>query len=1051
MLKTDRSFFRKTKKNALVKQVREQYLRNDISCQSQLCNSKICNNAITTGASLSSDAAYYLIPDSSVVNRYLEILEHEELLNIIFTQTVATGLQLLEKARTYRTLRQIVADSRRNCILFHNEYFSKTFVQRLPGESIPTREWRAICATADWYGEHLNFQVPILILSEKFGPSDYTGTMNGDQVKVCNTEEFLQTYWPDHQVLRELFVSLKDIILEEKEFSIKIQSNPKGQETVAGASRFMEYKSNEEIEAGVKSNVFLKGMLRVNANNRMNAYVESSTNLASNIMIVGETNRNRAISGDIVAVELLPESEWSNPSDSIQHVDENDGSSAEPTATKAKSGHERPTGRVVGVITRNWRSYVATVQIDAADQSGSYHLVVPLDPVIPKIRICHHNIRSIQNDRIVVRIDSWQTTSQYPNGHYVRSLGPIHQLDTEISAILVEHNISVSQSSSAFSAASLKEMPINTKENPWRPTQEEIRERRDIRFTHTVFSIDPPGCQDIDDAMSVQELSNGDIEVGVHIADVSSFVLENSATDLEARARGTTVYLADRRFDMLPQILSEQVCSLRENVDRFAVSVFWIMDSEFNIKATSFGKTVIRSAREMAYEQAQALLDGKRNVPGIDRNKEELFRGCIKKLANIFRKIRARRFADGALELESTEVKFKFSEGDGIADILPKEPLEVHKIVEEAMILANNSVAKKIFSTFKHSAMLRRHPPPVESHFRLLKKAAETRGLKIDTSSNATLAISLQVAQKNQQDKDFIIMLKTMATMAMQEAGYISSGSYDITDFYHFGLALDFYTHFTSPIRRYADLVVHRQLLASLATTKTNFPHNSVVDSNSRLNEVAIHLNSKSREAKFASKDSVELFQSLYVMQKSKAGPILEKGIISEIRDNGFFVFVPRFGIKGPVYLKDKEGRNIVPQSLISGLPSDDSTYLPRCNVDSDSTRISVDIVDSSKTIHFNIFDHVQVCLKLHESRAHRHTVYMTLVGLLSNHQDKPVRKLNDQELMSAIIDGEKKGQITHEPAISKDSNEAQFQQTTNSVYDLLESFHNLSTVELRN
>ncbi|ORX87083.1 RNB-domain-containing protein [Basidiobolus meristosporus CBS 931.73] len=986
MLKTDRSFFRKTKKNALV------------------------------------------------VNRYLEILEHEELLNIIFTQTVATGLQLVEKARTYRTLRQIIADSRRNCVLFYNEYLSQTYVQRLPGESIPAREWRAICSTADWYSSHLKSQVPILILSEKFGPEDYTGTMDEAQVKVCNVEQFLETHWPNHQALHDLFLSLKDIVLEEKELSIRIQSCLNGKESTSSGSsgaRYVEYKSSEEIEAGVKSNVLFKGMLRISNGNRQNAYVENSSSFPNGIMIVGETDRNRAIPGDIVAVELLPESEWTHPSDSIYRIDESSTPDAGLAPQRGKSGLKRPTGRVVGVITRNWRSYVATVQIDAVDQGGSFHLVVPLDPVIPKIRIRHHNIRSIQNDRIVVRIDSWETTSQYPNGHYVRSLGPIHQLDTEISAILVEHNISVSQSSSAFSAASLKEMPINTKESPWKPTQEEIRSRRDIRFTHTVFSIDPPGCQDIDDALSVQELPNGDFEVGVHIADVSSFVLENSATDLEARARGTTVYLADRRFDMLPQVLSEQVCSLRENVDRFAVSVFWILDSKYNIKATSFGQTVIRSAREMAYEQAQALLDGKRNVPGIDRSKEELFRKCIKRLASIFREIRARRFADGALELESTE------------------PLEVHKIVEEAMILANTSVAKKIFSTFKHSAMLRRHPSPVESHFRQLKQAAETRGLKINTSSNATLAISLQLAQKNQQDKDFVVMLKTMATMAMQEAGYISSGSYDVADFYHFGLALEFYTHFTSPIRRYADLVVHRQLLATLASPKTALPHHSVVESNSKLSEIATHLNSKSREAKFASKDSIELFQSLYVMQKSKNGPILEKGIISEIRDNGFFVFVPRFGIKGPVYLKDKDGHNIVPQSLISGRPSDDSTYLPRCSVDSDATRITVTILDSSKTIEFNVFDHVQVSLKLHESRAHRHTVYMTLIGLLSNHQEaKPIQALNDKELMSAIKEGEKKSQANVEPA--KDPDSRPFQQSSRSMYELLERFHDLSIVELR-
>lgn len=321
----------------------------------------------------------------------------------------------------------------------------------------------------------------------------------------------------------------------------------------------------------MKSERFFQGIMKVRANHRDQAFIRGDSNIGE-IVIVGSEHRNRAVHGDMVVVELLNKSSWVAPSTHISY-DPQEIHAAGDEEDESSSTHRfkeiKPTGRVVGVISRNWQPYVATLQEGSEKDSGSFHLVLPLNPVIPKIRIRHHDAKALANQRIVVRIDSWPIHSHYPNGHYVRSIGPAHELDTEISAILIEHGISVSQTTQGFSEGSLKEMPINTPENPWRPDPAELKSRRDLRSL-TIFSIDPPNCQDIDDAISIRDIGNGQVEFGVHIADVSYFVHENSLTDLEARARGTTVYLSDRRFDMLPKVLSEQLCSLRHHVDRYA-------------------------------------------------------------------------------------------------------------------------------------------------------------------------------------------------------------------------------------------------------------------------------------------------------------------------------------------------------------------------------------------------------------------------------------------------------------------------------------------------
>ncbi|RCH78425.1 DIS3 mitotic control, partial [Rhizopus stolonifer] len=341
---------------------------------------------------------------------------------------------------------------------------------------------------------------------------------------------------------------------------------------------------------------------------------------------------------------------------------------------------------------------------------------------------------------------------------------------------------------------------------------------------------------------------------------------------------GTTVYLADRRFDMLPSVLSERVCSLRHKVDRYAVSVIWTMDKNHNVIDTWFGRTIIKSSCEMEYEQAQQLLDGKQTATGLDSSLCKKLKPSLIKLAQVLRVIRKRRLAKGALELEGSEVKFKITDKHQITDInilflivhshhcdYIDTIMEIHGLVAEAMILANASVGKRIYDGFKDTAILRHHPPPSAKQFERLVKAAKSRGFSVDFSSNKALSKSLEEITHGCKDNiEIARLLKTMATIAMNEAGYISSGHYPVNEYYHYGLALEFYTHFTSPIRRYADIIAHRQLLMCVqdpTTVKDAQERGSVMFKDRTISDICDNLNHKSRESKFAQRDSTELFQ----------------------------------------------------------------------------------------------------------------------------------------------------------------------------------------------
>lgn len=951
MIKTNKLLRLKTKTGRLLDVVREHYLRKDVPCHSEVC--AVCEQG--NGTLLSSSLTHYVVPDCKVSRLFLEIFESPEIQGVIFFETVVNYVQHQGGRKLHSQLKNIVNDNRQQSIIFSNEFCDGAYVPREPGEPLEEWQWRCIYTGAVWYQNHLNQAMPIVILTEDQQIVENYGNKSVG-VFVMGTEDYLTNFYSTCQSILELYYSLAAL-------------NNDANESVSEAStkEYEEYLPAEVLEAGIKAGRFLQGCLNVNKHCAQDeAFVQKSGNgisnskdsLDSDVLITGVVNRNRAVHGDIVVVELFSKSQWKGRSLAIRSKDEGADESRDDQSDVM------PTGRVVGVVQRNWRDYVASFaeneETQGVRKQAGKVVVVPWDYRIPKIRISTRQVDSLRDHRIVVRIDFWEVESMYPSGHFVRSLGPIGDLETEIQALMVEHTLAAP----SFTEAQLKELPTNTPESPWVMSEMEIEKRRDLRKSHLIFSIDPKGCEDVDDTLSVRTMKRGQIELGVHIADVSHFVRPGSLTDAEAKARSTTVYLADRRFDMLPEVLSADLCSLIGGVDRYAVSVLWVLDSEYNVVKTWFGRTVIRSSYKLFYEAAQAIADGEtgdedliEDIPElqeVDRKEASKrlpeIRKTVTKLMDIARVIKTRRTIHGALELEGVEVQVQLGDKKDIKNLIPKKPLEIHETVAECMIFANHWVAKKIAEAFPSAALLRHHPLPRKQHFSNLIHCAASKGFSIDTSSNKSLADSLDECI-DPQDPNFNKLVRSLATQAMSNALYFSTGSLSPENFFHYGLALDHYTHFTSPIRRYADVIVHRLLMAAVENDSNN-----QLPNNKELHETCHHINIKHRAAQNAQKESVDLFQCLFFQDLSEDDERRNcDAVIFKLRANGFLVFVPRYGLKGPVYLKDKMGQ------VVTSRITKDSVFFGPGSLSRHEFHITVK--NAAGSFDFRLFDHVQVCL----------------------------------------------------------------------------------------
>lgn len=443
----------------------------------------------------------------------------------------------------------------------------------------------------------------------------------------------------------------------------------------------------------------------------------------------------------------------------------------------------------------------------------------------------------------------------------------------------------------------------------WKITEDIVAQRTDLRHI-PVVSIDPPGCKDIDDALHCVRLPNGRLQAGVHIAgmtgelvyvcvidnafsiyrtDVTYFVHPDSAIDKEAAHRSTSTYLVERRLDMLPGLLTTQLCSLRSKEDHLAFSVIWEMDDDANIYDVQFFKSAIHSVASLTYDEAQVMLDTPTPTDEVNNS--------VNLLNKLARTLRQSRIDKGALTLASPEVRFKLdSETQNPTDVAMYALKESNALVEEWMLLANITVSKQILKAYPTLGVLRRHQPPSREQFAPLVSSALAVGVDLDISSSKTLADSLDRAVRP-EDPYFNKLLRILSTRCMMPAQYFCSGEIPKDQWHHYGLAAPVYTHFTSPIRRYADVLVHRLLSASINV----IPLPAANADRSKQQELCTHMNRRHRAAQYAQRGSVSMNTLTYFRTR----PSQEAAYVLSVKDDSFTVLVPRFGIESTLKWDD--------------------------------------------------------------------------------------------------------------------------------------------------
>ena len=526
-------------------------------------------------------------------------------------------------------------------------------------------------------------------------------------------------------------------------------------------------------------------------------------------------------------------------------------------------------GEIVEILDRAKTFYVGTIDVSknfaflTADSKS-----MPFDIFIPSDSL--HGAKN--GEKVIATITAWPDKSKNPVGKVTEVLGAPGDNEVEMHAILAEHGLPARFPDAIEAEAENLTVDI---------TPEEIANRRDMRETIT-FTIDPFDAKDFDDALSVKVLNDHTWEIGVHIADVTHYVQPGTPIDKEALQRATSIYLVDRTIPMLPEKLSNFVCSLRPDEDKLTYSVVFTMNEKARITKTWVGKTVIRSNKRFAYEDVQAIID----------NGEGDFSEQILLLNKLAKNLRRKRLKAGAIDFERSEVKFKLDEQGKPLGIMLKEQKDSHKLIEEFMLLANKAVAEKIGKPHgnKHikTFVYRIHDIPNLEKLTSLASFVSKFGYKLQIDTRKNIAESLNSMLHESQGKGEENLIETLTLRSMAKAEYSTS------NIGHYGLAFDYYTHFTSPIRRYPDMMVHR-LLFSYANGAASANPNAI-EPNCR------HSSDMEKKAQEAERDSVKYKQVEYM--SDKIGEEFE-GLISGVSKWGIYVEIKENKIEGMVRLSD--------------------------------------------------------------------------------------------------------------------------------------------------
>ncbi len=539
-------------------------------------------------------------------------------------------------------------------------------------------------------------------------------------------------------------------------------------------------------------------------------------------------------------------------------------------ALSARRRRHDPEGQVLEILEHSDTPFVGTLKV-----SKNYaFLLTETNTLANDIFIPKDKLKGGKDgDKAVVRITEWPEDAKNPFGEVIDILGKAGENTTEMHAILAEYGLPYHYPQNVEAAAEKISAEI---------TPEDYAEREDCRDV-TTFTIDPKDAKDFDDALSIRQLKPGLWEVGVHIADVSHYVKEGSVIDKEAVKRATSVYLVDRTIPMLPERLCNFICSLRPDEEKLAYSVIFTMNEKAEVKDYRIRHTVIKSNRRFTYEEAQEIIE-----TGKGEYKDEILE--LNKLAQI---LREKRMANGSINFDRCEVKFEIDENGKPLSVYFKESKEANKLIEEFMLLANRTVAEHIGKVPKNKKPkvfpYRIHDLPDPDKLENLSQFIARFGYKIRTGGTKTeVSKSINRLLNDIEGKKEQNLIETVSLRAMQKARY------SIHNIGHYGLAFDYYTHFTSPIRRYPDLMVHRLLTRYLAGGRT-----AQAD---KYEELCEHSSAMEQTAAAAERASVKYKQVEFMGER--IGNVYD-GVISGVTEWGLYVEINENKCEGMVPMRD--------------------------------------------------------------------------------------------------------------------------------------------------
>ena len=550
--------------------------------------------------------------------------------------------------------------------------------------------------------------------------------------------------------------------------------------------------------------------------------------------------------------------------------------------SRKRQGHL--LAKIISLVKRNKTQFVGIIQ---KTKNFAFVIIedkkIKTDFFIPSDNIGEAN----DGDKVLVELLEWKKQDLSPIGKIVKVFGEPGDHQTELDSIIAKNEITIDFSQEVKDYTELISEKIENKE---------IKQRRDFR-EKTTFTIDPIDAKDFDDALSFEKIDENNFEIGIHIADVSHYVKPSTILDKEAYNRATSIYLVDRVIPMLPEKLSNKVCSLRPNEDKLTFSAVFNFNKKGDINNSWFGRTIIRSNKRFSYQEAQEIIETKKNIiskknslTGKEYKVEQSIVEAIITLDDIAKKMRDKREKNGSINFNRTEVGFILDKEKNPKEIYFKQSADSNKLIEEFMLIANKKVAE-VFNEIKNQKHIYRvHDLPDNEKLKSLKYIVKSFGYNLDLTSSKGISKSLNKLISQIKGKEEQNLIESLALRSMSKA------EYSTTNIGHYGLAFTNYTHFTSPIRRYPDVLVHRLL------DHIQKKHFGKLDKN--LQKKALHCSEREMVAAKAERDSIKFMQIKFM--ENKIGETFS-GIISGVSDWGIYVEIEENKCEGMVYIKDIE------------------------------------------------------------------------------------------------------------------------------------------------